>query len=68
MLEKVVQLRNTIFAIHHLALTLKRMVEVVNPRQKFGEKIQYPYRTDKIEQSKHDLCGRDESSMYKAFD
>lgn len=39
MLEKVVQLRNTIFAIHHLALTIKRMVEVANPRQKFGGKI-----------------------------
>lgn len=40
MLERAIDLRDTAFSRHHLALTLKKMVEVANRNQKYRQKLQ----------------------------
>lgn len=68
MLERAVQLKDTICSRHHLALTLKKIVEEANPRPRFGKKLQFPYSMDDRNQSKHDSYDIDESTLLREFD
>lgn len=77
MLEKAVQLKDTICSRHHLALTLKKIVQETIPRPCFGNNIQYPYSMDDRNQSKrdsyenkskHDSYDLDESNLVQKFD
>lgn len=68
MLERAVQLKDTICSRHHLALTLKKIVEEANPRPRFGKKLQFPYSMDDRNQSKHDSYAIDESTLLREFD
>lgn len=65
MLEKAVQLNDTTFSRHHLALTLKKMVGKDTPV--FGKHFQYSYPKDERDQSNNAYCGCDELSRSKEF-
>lgn len=65
MLERAMQLKETVFSRHHLALTLKKIVEKANPKPSFGN---YPYSVEDKNQSKHDSYDFDESDMSKKFE
>lgn len=43
MLEKAIQLKDTVYSRHHLALTLKRVVEVATSRPSFEKKNSVSY-------------------------
>lgn len=62
MLERAMQLKETLFSRHHLALTLKKMVEKANPKPSFGN---YPYSMDDKDKSKYDSNDFNESDMSK---
>lgn len=47
MLEGAIHLRDTAFSRHHLALTLKKMVEVANRSQKYRKNLQHSFSLDK---------------------
>lgn len=66
LLERAVQLKDTICSRHHLALTLKKIVEEATPRPSLGKKNKYPYSMDR-DQSKPESCAFNESSMSKEF-
>lgn len=68
MLEKAIELNDTVYSRHHLALTLKRMVEVATSRPSVRKKFQYPMDGD--DQSNHDsrVCNKSSKSKSKTID
>lgn len=46
MLERSIQLRDTTFARHHLALTLKKLVELDTPKPNYRRNLQFSYSLD----------------------
>lgn len=68
MLEKAIELNDTVYSRHHLALTLKRMVEVATSRPSVRKKFQYPMDGD--DQSNHDsrVCNKSSKLKSKKID
>lgn len=63
MLERAIDLRDTAFSRHHLALTLKEMVEVANRSQKYRKKLHNSFSLVKRYQSKDQSYDSGISSM-----
>lgn len=63
MLERSIQLRDTTFARHHLALTLRKMVEKATPKPNYRRNLQFSFSLDERCLSKLDSQNSSMSSM-----
>ena len=66
--ERAISLRDSPFSRHHLAVTLKKMVEKENPRSKCRRNLDYSYSRGKNQHSGLDRHDRGIASMTGHFD
>ena len=66
--ERAIRLRDTPFSRHHLALTLKKMVEKENPRSKCRRNLEYSYPRGKNQHPCLDRYDSGIASMTDHFD